>query len=113
MLGVITGFASICVNGIEVHFDAATPVALNGEPLPRPRSASARSSQCARSAAAPRRAQAIDIVDAAVGPLTAVESGGELLQVQGRRVRVGASFVFGGGLSRAQLAGGESANPCA
>src|SRR5262249_10194711 len=31
VLGVVTGFASICVNGIEVHYDAMTPVALNGD----------------------------------------------------------------------------------
>jgi hypothetical protein len=105
VLGVITGFASICVNGIEVHFDAATPVALNGEPA----SAAVLGvgqvvAVRALGSGTQARAQAIDIVDAAVGPLTAVESGGELLQVQGRRVRVGESTVFGGGLSRTQLA---------
>src|SRR5262249_41510449 len=31
VLGVITGFGSICVNGIEVHYDANTHVALNGD----------------------------------------------------------------------------------
>jgi hypothetical protein len=108
VLGVITGFASICVNGIEVHFDAATPVALNGEPA----SAAALGvgqvvAVRALGSGAQARAQAIDIVDAAVGALSAVESGGELLQVQGRRVRVGASTVFGGGLSRAQLAAAQ------
>ncbi len=30
VVGVITGFASICVNGLEVHIDAATPVSENG-----------------------------------------------------------------------------------
>ena len=108
VLGVITGFASICVNGIEVHFDAATPVALNGEPA----SAAALGvgqvvAVRALGSGAQARAQAIDIVDAAVGALSAVESGGELLQVQGRRVRVGAATVFGGGLSRAQLAAAQ------
>jgi uncharacterized protein DUF5666 len=108
VLGVITGFASICVNGIEVHFDAATPVALNGEPA----SAAALGvgqvvAVRALGSGTQARAQAIDIVDAAVGPLSAVESGGELLQVQGQRVRVGTATVFGGGLSRAQLAAAQ------
>src|SRR4051794_7219997 len=31
VLGVITGFGSICVNGIEVHYDSGTPVAYNGD----------------------------------------------------------------------------------
>ncbi|MBS4098938.1 MAG: hypothetical protein KGZ83_19110 [Sulfuricella sp.] len=31
IVGAITGFASICVNGLEVYFDAATAVTVNGE----------------------------------------------------------------------------------
>lgn len=31
IVGTITGFASICVNGLEVHYDAATPVSMNGK----------------------------------------------------------------------------------
>ena len=31
VMGVITGFASICVNGIEVHYDSSTPVAADGQ----------------------------------------------------------------------------------
>jgi len=108
VLGVITGFASICVNGIEVHFDAATPVSMNGEPAS---SAALGVGQVvavrAVGSGTQARARAIDIVDAAVGPLTAVESAGELLQVQGRRVRIGAATVFGGGLSREQLAAAQ------
>lgn len=29
--GVITGFASICVNGLELHYQADTPIAVNGK----------------------------------------------------------------------------------
>ena len=32
VIGVITGFASICVNGEEVHFEDSTSVTVNGEP---------------------------------------------------------------------------------
>jgi hypothetical protein len=31
VVGVITGFGSICVNGIELHYDANTPVLVDGE----------------------------------------------------------------------------------
>jgi hypothetical protein len=31
IIGVVTGFGSICVNGIEVHYSAATPVSNNGQ----------------------------------------------------------------------------------
>jgi hypothetical protein len=30
IIGTITGFGSICVNGIEIHFDHSTPVQING-----------------------------------------------------------------------------------
>ena len=32
IVGTVTGFASICVNGVEVHYDEAVPVAENGRP---------------------------------------------------------------------------------
>lgn len=108
VLGVVTGFASICVNGIEVHFDAKTPVALNGDPS----SAGALGigqvvSVLAVGAGTQARAQWIDIVDAAVGPVTAVESAGTLLQVNKQRVRIDASTALGPGLSRTQLSAAE------
>lgn len=30
VVGIITGFGSVCVNGLEIHYDAATPVLANG-----------------------------------------------------------------------------------
>jgi hypothetical protein len=108
VLGVITGFASICVNGIEVHFDANTPVALNGDP------ASAKAlgvgqlvSVLAVGTGTQARAQWIDIVDATVGPVTAVESAGTLLQVNKQRVRIDSSTVLGPGLGRTELAAAQ------
>ena len=31
VVGTITGFGSICVNGIEIHYDAQTPVVTDGK----------------------------------------------------------------------------------
>jgi len=31
VVGIITGFGSICVNELEIHYDAKTPVSVNGE----------------------------------------------------------------------------------
>ena len=31
IIGIITGFASICVNGIEIHYDPDTPVSVDGQ----------------------------------------------------------------------------------
>lgn len=105
LLGVITGFASICVNGIEVHYDARTPVTANGEP------ASAQSLALgqvvavrATGSGTQARARAIEIVDAAVGPVGAVESSGTVLRVQGQRVKIEPSTIFGGGLDPGRLA---------
>jgi len=107
VLGVITGFGSICVNGIEVHYDANTPVAFNGDLS----SAGALGigqivSVLAVGDGKQARAQWIDIVDAAVGPVTAVENAG-MLQVNKERVRIEPSTVFGPGLGRAQLASAQ------
>ena len=106
VIGVVTGFASICVNGIEVHYDASTPVSMNGE------TASAGALGVGKVVAVRAvgsgtqvRARSIDIVDAAVGPLTAVESPGTQVQVLGQRVRISSATVLGGDLSRERLAG--------
>lgn len=32
IVGIITGFASICVNDIEIHYDPETPLQINGRP---------------------------------------------------------------------------------
>jgi hypothetical protein len=108
VLGVITGFGSICVNGIEVHYDAGTPVAFNGD------LSSAKAlgigqlvSVLAVGTGTQARAQWIDIVDAVVGPVTAAESAGSLLQVNKERVRIEPSTVLGPGLERAQLASAQ------
>jgi hypothetical protein len=31
VVGIITGFGSICVNDLEIHYDAKTPISVNGE----------------------------------------------------------------------------------
>ena len=112
VLGVVTGFASICVNGIEVHYDAKTPVSLNGDPS----SASALGighvvSVRALGAGTQARAQSIDIVDAVVGRINAVESTGTLLQINGQRVRIDSATVLAPGLTRSQLAAAQVGDP--
>jgi hypothetical protein len=107
VLGVITGFGSICVNGIEVHYDANTQVALNGDLS----SAGALRvgqvvSVLAIGSGTQARAHWIDVVDAAVGPVTAVENAGTF-QVNKERVRIEPSTVLGPGLERARLASAQ------
>lgn len=98
IIGVISGFGSICVNGVEVHYDAGTPVSADGA------AASAQSLAlgqvvAVRAVANGGQVQARDIhiVDAVVGRAAASGAGGGELQVAGQRVRLDASTVLAGG----------------
>ena len=103
VFGVITGFASICVNGIELHYDAATPVSLNGAPAQAGALAVGQVVMVQAVASSTwARAGAIHIVDAAVG-VAAVRAEG--LTVDGQRVRIEPATVMGAGLAPDQLAG--------
>ena len=104
--GVITGFASICVNGIELHYDAATPVSVNGAPAD-PGALALGQVVLVRAAADEKqaRARAIQIVEAAAGRVSAVDAGGPVLQLGTQRVRIEAWTVFGTGIARERLAG--------
>ena len=105
MFGVITGFGSICVNGVEVHYDARTPVTANGEPASTQALAVGQVVAVrAVGSGTQARARTIDIVDAAVGPVGAAESSGTLLRVQGQSVRIEPTTVLAGGLSPGRLA---------
>ncbi len=112
LLGVITGFASICVNGIEVHYDAGTPVSLNGEPVGANALALGQVVAVNASGSGTQaRARAIHIIDSAVGPLTAVEVAGRTLRVLGQRVVLEPSTVLGGGLTHERLASLQVGEP--
>jgi hypothetical protein len=105
LIGVVTGFGSICVNGVEVHYDASTPVTLDGEPS----SASALAvghvvAVRAFGNSAEARARAVDISSAAVGRVTAIERPGDSLHVFGQPVRIEPWTAFGPGLARPALA---------
>ena len=95
--GVVTGFGSVCVNGLEVQYDDATPVQRNGEP------ASARILRVgqvvaieAHGRAAELRARSIAVLDDLVGTMTAADTGRGEMQVLGQPVRVGRSTIFEG-----------------
>lgn len=101
LIGVITGFGSICVNGVEVHFDATTPVSRNGDPA----SANALAIGQVVSVRAfgdevNARARSIHVAEAAVGPVTAADAAGGVVHVFGQPVRANPSTVFGPGVTR-------------
>jgi hypothetical protein len=71
IIGVITGFASICINGIEIHYNSDTPVSIDG------RSSTARDLAVGQIVAARALgtghelvARNIAVMHAAVGPIS-------------------------------------------
>jgi hypothetical protein len=67
VVGVITGFGSICVNALEIHYDAKTPVSVNGQ--------SGRAAQLA------------------VGQVVAVRAEGEGANLQARHIQIRHTLV--------------------
>jgi hypothetical protein len=109
LLGVITGFGSICVNGVEVHYDSTTPVSVNGMPAAAEALALGQTVAVrAVGAGAEARARRIAVLDAAAGPVTAVDRAAGTVQIVGQSVRPGASTVFGPGLTRDAVRGASA-----
>jgi Domain of unknown function (DUF5666) len=87
IVGVITGFASICVNGIEVHYDANTPVWDNGKPGTIGQLAVGQVvAVTANENGAQPTARGISMIDALVGPVGAVDAATGHIQVLGQKV---------------------------
>ena len=77
IVGVITGFASICVNGAEVHYTESTPVFLDGNPgdiaeLLVGQIVAVRATRSEYERNGQLLAQGIAVQHTAVGPLTGV-----------------------------------------
>lgn len=94
IVGTITGFASVCINGIEVHFDATTPVTINGVPGGVDQLAIG---QQAAIEAAPGKsglsARSIALLYAIVGPLERAEPALGRLRVLGQNVLLRAATL--------------------
>lgn len=90
IVGTITGFASICVNGFEVHFDEGVPVSENGSAATVARLAVGQVVAVEAAAGSDGlRARQISILNAYEGPLTADGRGNDgTLRVMGQPVRL-------------------------
>lgn len=95
IIGVITGFGSICVNGIEVQYEADTPVSADGQPA-SPSSLALGKLVAVRALGSGMQARAreIRILDAVVGRAAAVDPASGALQIAGQRVQLAASTVI-------------------
>lgn len=97
IVGVVTGFGSICVNGLRVEYTPDTPVLRDGQPAPQ--SALAVGQVVALQAGgdgARLRAGRIAVLDTAVGPLSVVDAASGRFELMGQS---------GTALERADLAG--------
>lgn len=97
IIGTVTGFASVCINGLEVHYDHATPVTQNG--LSVNTTTLALGQIIAIDAAHTDRglvARQISILNVLEGPVTgkSVENGS--IQVMGQTVHADTSTRLGG-----------------
>lgn len=87
IIGTITGFASVCVNGLEVAYDAATPVQVDDSPA---RAEDLRAGELAVIEAGGTSpdlaARTIVVRHEVLGPVEAVEDDGARLKVAGQTV---------------------------
>ena len=92
IVGVVTGFASICVNGEEVHYTAETPVIRDGEPsstseLMVGQLVAIRAKGNLSDPGAQLTATKIALLNAAVGPLTAIDVSSGQFEVMGQKAQ--------------------------
>jgi hypothetical protein len=89
IIGVVTGFASLCVNGFEVELDETSVVTVEGHPATQ---ADVHLGQLvvieAEAAGGKLRAASVDVRLAAMGPVSTVSDDGKTLTLLGQTVRM-------------------------
>ncbi|NMM07228.1 DUF5666 domain-containing protein [Polaromonas sp.] len=89
IVGVITGFASICVNGLEVQYDASTPVFADGRGATAGELAVGQVVAVrAAGAGAQLSASNIAVIHVVVGPVSRADAATGQLELLGQSVRV-------------------------
>lgn len=103
VVGVVTGFASICVNGAEVFYGNRTPVEINGRPAAAKDLERGQVVRVEAQQTSPNeyRAARIAVLEAVVGPVTRVDAERRVFWVMGQPVRLvsdAVSALSGNGL---------------
>ena len=110
IVGIVTGFGSICVNGLEVEYDDSTAIDSNGAAASPADLAIGQLVVVEATGRGDRlRAERIAVRDAAVGPAFAIDPARGELVVLGQTVRVGSDAVLGDRASQRPLALGDIA----
>ena len=97
IIGTVTGFASVCVNGVEVRYESTTPVSING------RTGQLRDLAVGQIVAieasglgANVNALSIEVLNAVEGPITRINAARGVLEVMAQQVRVNAQNLAPG-----------------
>ncbi|WP_297325867.1 DUF5666 domain-containing protein [Nitrosomonas sp.] len=92
IVGTITGFASICVNGVEIHYDDNTPISVDGRPS-TVRDLALGQVVAVRTIGTGHEftARNIAVVHAAVGPISSLNSETREVHVLGQTIQIGQS----------------------
>ncbi|WP_343034791.1 DUF5666 domain-containing protein [Aromatoleum diolicum] len=99
IVGTITGFASICVNGVEVHYEEEVPVTENGVSSKTARLAVGQVVAVeAGTTSRGLEARNIAILNAYEGPLTSLPTASSPLRVMGQSVRLAPDAKVDAGL---------------
>lgn len=96
IVGVITGFGSICVNNIEVHFFTDTPIELDGKHIGS-EALSIGQVVAVRAAGGERElfAKNIHVYHQISGPVTSIDVNGNRMKVMGQNVSMSTSQLNG------------------
>lgn len=92
VIGTITGFASICVGGAEIHYDAASAVQIDGQPASAADLAVGDVVEVLASGTeSDLRAQQIAVRHVVAGPVTRIAADRNELDIMGQTVRLSPS----------------------
>ena len=98
IIGTITGFASICVGGMEVHYATDTPVAIDGQRATTVQLAAGQVVEViAKGTGSEVSAQSITVRHIVSGPVTRVDAERSEIDVVGQTVRLTPATRAGGG----------------
>lgn len=104
IIGVITGFASICVNGLEVHYDSQTYVDVDGaaasiDALNIGQLVAIESSNKGNQL----RAQRVSVSHIMIGRIEKVDAAQNTVQIMGQTIRLGSNTIGGADLKVNQI----------
>ncbi|MFY9328979.1 MAG: DUF5666 domain-containing protein [Georgfuchsia sp.] len=109
IVGIITGFGSVCVDGLEVEYDPSIPVSINGAPATTEQLALGQVVAIDASGVGTNLvAKNISIVNALEGPITKVRASIGVLYVMEQRVRITTDTTLAGVASLYEATDGQS-----